>query len=441
MRQWILFILLLPCLSLAANIHHFQLKNGLNLYVKVDDRAPVVISQVWYKVGGSYEHNGITGISHVLEHLMFRGTKNHPSGYFSKTIAKLGGIQNASTTADYTNYYQVVPARYLSTCFRLEADRMQNLLLTATHFAEELKIVNTEKRLRLDNSPIAQLFVRLNATAFISNPYHHPVIGWQSDLDHMTLNDVETWYHRFYHPNNADIVVVGDVKPNNVLQLAQKYFGNIPFKKIDEPKPRTTQKLLGKRSITLHIPAKLPIEALAYNVPTYHSAQKVWQPYALAVLSQLLGGSSSAILNDSLVRKQKLATTIETFYDPYQLHSSTFVIIGSPTTHTSLRRLKQAIKQQLQKIKRTPITPAQLELVKMQIKAAKIYDLDSLTAQANAIGSLVSRNIPWQEYSNFFTQVDSITAKQIQDVAKTFLVNNRLTVAKLIPQQTGANHE
>lgn len=436
-RKWISLLLLLPILAFASTIHHYRLNNGLNLFVKVEKRSPVVISQIWYKVGGSYEYNGITGISHVLEHTMFRGTKKYPAGYFSKTIEKLGGVQNAMTASDYTVYYQIVPAKDLATCFKLEADRIRNLALTGKNLAGELKIVNTEKRLRIDNSPIAKLFTALNATAFISNPYHHPVIGWQNDLDNLTLSDVKAWYQRFYHPNNADIVVVGDVTPAKVLSLAKQYFSKIPFKKINEPKPRLSQKSLGQRSVTLHIPAKLPIIVLAYNVPSYKSTQQKWQVYALTVLSDALGGSSSSILTNTLVRQQKIAVEASANYDPYQLHSTLFSIVASPTTNNTLQKLKLAISKEIQQLKSKPLTNEQLSLVKTQIQSSRIYSLDSLSSQAMAIGGLVSRNIPWQEYDNFFTAIDKVTAQQVQAVAKLYLNSDRLTIATLIPKQLG----
>ena len=220
-------LIFLPPLCWAGDVHEYHLKNGLTLLVKEDHRAPVVISEIWYKVGSSYEPNGTTGISHALEHMMFRGTGKFGPGVLEKIVSENGGEQNAFTDSDFTAYYQKFSVDKLAVSFELEADRMRNLLLRPQDFLKEIQVVMEERRMRVDDNPQEILLERLNAAAFVASPYHHPVIGWKNDLQNMTVEDLRKWYQTWYAPNNAILVVVGDVNPNLVYQLAQTYFSNL----------------------------------------------------------------------------------------------------------------------------------------------------------------------------------------------------------------------
>ena len=315
-------IFLLPSLVYASNTHVFKLSNGLKLIVKEDHRAPVALFSIWYKVGSSYEHNGITGVSHVLEHMMFQGTKKYGPGELDKMIAKNGGEQNAMTSSDFTMYYQRLSADKLPISFRLEADRMQHLLLQQKRFDKEIQVVMEERRTRTDDSPQGITWERFKAAAFINNPYHHPVIGWMTDLTHMTLNDLQRWYNKWYTPNNAVIVVVGDVKPPQVLALASRYFGSIKSVNAPKLKPRTEVPALGQREIFIHKPAKLPLLLMGYNVPVLKTAHEQWQPYAIEVLASILSSGDSSRFMKHLVRGQQLAVSASANYSLYRLHNS-----------------------------------------------------------------------------------------------------------------------
>ena len=288
MRRLLWFVAIMLCFSqvaVAYTTKAYTLKNGLHLLVKVDRRAPVAIFQIWYRVGGSYEHNGTTGISHVLEHMMFEGSKHYPHHIFDKLITENGGQSNAFTTDDYTAYFEKLSANKIALSFKLESDRMQNALLSNNAFKKQIQVVMEERRMRFDNQPSMLLYERLRAVAFLSNPYHHLTIGWMGDLQQLTAPEVRAWYHRWYVPNNATIVIVGDVDPAAMLRLTKKYFSHIQKRVLPIAKTVVIQKPLGQRSVSIALPAKVPYLFMAYNVPTLTTAKIKWQPYALDVLA------------------------------------------------------------------------------------------------------------------------------------------------------------
>ncbi|PIQ43640.1 MAG: peptidase M16 [Gammaproteobacteria bacterium CG11_big_fil_rev_8_21_14_0_20_46_22] len=435
MRRLMLALTFLPAFAFAeaSNITHETLDNGLNIYIKVVKRSPVVLTQVWYKVGGSYEHNGITGISHLLEHLMFSGTAKYPNDTLFKTIASLGGTNNAGTAADYTVYYETTPTSALPQVFNLEADRMHNITFSKASFKRELSVVKNEKKMRMDNVPSARLLQLFNAQTFLSNPYHHMTIGWQNDLDHMTLADAQAWYHRFYQPNNATLVVVGDVKPEHVIALAKQYFGPLKPHTVLEPKPRLGQTHFAFRQTTLQLPIEQREFLMGFNVPNYAHFQKKWQAYALVVLAQALAGNSSAILPSELVRKMKTAVAVSSYYNPFSLHNSAFIISAVPAENMSSPELVKQIETQLEILKHKPLSTKQLQRIKIQIRAQKSYALDSLEQQAEEIGLLASINLPIDLSEHFADHVDQVTAAQVQAVAKQYIRFNAVSLAYLEP--------
>ncbi|MGH8351460.1 MAG: M16 family metallopeptidase, partial [Pseudomonas sp.] len=276
------------------------LKNGLKVIVKEDHRSPVVVSMVWYKAGSIDEVNGTTGVAHVLEHMMFKGTKKVPGGEFSKLIAQAGGRDNAFTGQDYTGYFQQLHRSQLELAFRLEADRMQNLMLSRADFEKEIKVVMEERRWRTDDKPQALVYEQLMAASFEAHPYRRPVIGWMNDLENMTVEDAAKWYHTWYTPNNATLVVVGDVKPAAVFSLARRYFGSIQAKTLPVRKPQLEPQQTGVRRVTVKAPAKLPYLMMSYHVAVLRDPERDWEPYALELLGGVLSGNESARLNRSL---------------------------------------------------------------------------------------------------------------------------------------------
>lgn len=437
----VLLIMGMGQLSLAGDITQYRLKNGLTLLVKVDKRAPVVVNQIWYKVGASDEVAGQTGLSHMLEHLLFKGTKAYPDGKFSKLIADNGGRDNAFTSYDYTAYYELIGADKLRLCMKLEADRMQNLVVREDEFEKEKQVVMEERRMRTDDNPVSKTYERFLATAHISSPYHHSVIGWMADLKQMRLDQAMAWYHRWYVPNNAIIVVVGDVEPKQVYHWVKHYFGHIPAKLITVAHTQPEQQPLGERHVMVRQPATTPTLFMGYNVPsikTTHETQ-AWQPYALTVLSAVLGGLDSSRLEATLVNQTQKAAAVGSYYDLYRRYDTLFVISATPSAKTSLSILEQSIKQQIDRLKQTPISTKELERAKAKIIAADIYQKDSLSQQATKIGQLASIGLPWQQQQRFIAQIKQVSAKQVQQVARQYLRRNHLTVAELIPTKKPVN--
>ncbi|HVL00732.1 MAG TPA: pitrilysin family protein, partial [Dongiaceae bacterium] len=301
------------------------LDNGLKIIVREDHRAPVMVSQVWYKVGSTYETPGLTGISHVLEHMMFKGTPKVPSGEFSKIVANYGGSENAFTTYDYTGYYQLMSARNLPLSIELEADRMQNALIPDGEFTKELQVVKEERRLRTDDDPNSLAYERFMATAFLSSGYHNPIIGWMHDIDRITAADVRVWYKQWYTPNNAILIVVGDVQAQQVFELAARYFGPIPRREV--PKPQVNREVagLGERRTTVELPAKLPALFVGYNVPGINTGDEN-EVYALRMLAGVLDGGYSARIETDLVRRQQIAASAGAGYSGFSLGDTLFYL-------------------------------------------------------------------------------------------------------------------
>ncbi len=411
-----------------------QLANGLKIIVKEDHRAPIVFSEIWYKVGSSYEPLGLTGISHALEHMMFKGTHKYPAGEFSKIIAENGGSENAFTAYDYTGYYQKLGSDKLSLSFELESDRMKNLRLPAKEFDKEIEVVKEERKLRTDNVPEATAFERFQASAFLSNPYHHPIVGWQSDLDNMTVEDLRRWYQTWYAPNNATLIVVGDVKSKEVFALAEKYFAKLRPSPLPVIKPHPEVKPMGPRNTEVQIPAKIPLAYMGFNVPGITTTEIPWEPYALTVLASVLAGDDSSRLPKELVRKQKIASSIDVGYNAYSRLDDLFTFEMIPAQGNSTEDVEKAIWAQIQTIQEEPVTSRELERVKTQEIASNIYSQDSLYYQARLLGTLESIGLPWQELDRLSDHIRAVTAEQVQAVAKKYLTPERVIITTLVPQ-------
>jgi len=419
----------------AANaVHEYTLDNGLKLIVKEDNRAPVMVSQVWYKVGSSYEHDGISGVSHVLEHMMFKGTEDYPSGRFSQIISENGGRENAFTSRDYTAYFQTMEADRLPVSFKLEADRMRNLMLPEEEFLKEVQVVMEERRMRTEDNPQALTYEQFNATAYASSPYRIPVIGWMDDLENMEIDDLRVWYQKWYAPNNATVVVVGDVDPKEVYKQAKKHFGGLKPSDVTPPKPRVEIKQLGRKRIDVEAPAKLPYLMMGYKAPVVLTADKEWEPYALEVLANILDGGDSARLASELVRGSEIAVSAGAGYDAFDRMEGLFLFSGTPSNGHGVEKLESALREQVRKLQEKPVSEAELERVKAQIRAEKIYEQDSIFYQGMQIGILETIGLSWKDAENYLPRIEAVTAEQVQAVAKKYLVDERLTVAQLVPQ-------
>ncbi|HFC54481.1 MAG TPA: insulinase family protein, partial [Gammaproteobacteria bacterium] len=379
------------------------------------------------------EHDGITGVSHVLEHMMFKGTARHGPGEFSRIIAENGGEENAFTGRDYTAYFQQLEKSRLEVSFEMEADRMRNLLLPEEEFAREVKVVMEERRMRTEDRPESLTYEQLNAAAFVNSPYHHPIIGWMEDLESLEIADLAAWYRRWYAPNNATLVVVGDVDPRQVLKLARKHFGPIPTAGLKLPKPRTESRQRGVRRVGVRAPAELPYLLMGYKVPVLKTAAEEWEPYALEVLAGVLDGGDSARLARNLVRKRQLAASAGAGYNLYSMRQDLFLLDGTPARGHSAAELEEALREEIERLKRELVSDAELARIKAQVVAGKTYEQDSIFYQAMQMGTLETVGLGWQRMDEYSDRVLAITAEQLQKVARKYLVDERLTVARLEP--------
>jgi len=425
----------------AGKVHELLLDNGLKILVKKDSRAPVAVLQLWYRVGTSYEHEGITGLSHVLEHMMFKGTTNRKSGEFENILAVNGAQNNAFTSQDYTAYYEVLAADRLEVAMELEADRMRNLVLDEKEFAKEINVVKEERRWRVDDKPTSYMREQFNAVAFLNSPYRAPVIGWMVDLDHMKLPDLRDWYEKWYAPNNATLVVVGDVEAEAVFSMAKKYFSGFKRVNLPETKPRTEVEQRGLRSLVVKRPAKLPSLRMGYKTPSLLGSgkEKKWEAYALEVLANILDGGSSARFSKKLVRGQEVAAGVGAWYSGYGRFPDLFGLSGTPTKGNTVETLTNAILAEIDLLKKEKVSAEELKRVKAQVLAEEIYERDSIEHIATIIGSLEATGLGYAVMDEYATEILKVTPEQIQQVAKKYLIEDHLTIARLEPQSLETN--
>jgi zinc protease len=425
------------------DVHVTTLDNGLRVIVREDHRAPVVVSQIWYKVGGSYEPKGLTGISHVLEHMMFKGTENYGPGEFSKIIAEEGGRENAFTGRDYTAYFQRLERSRLPISFKLESDRMRNLRLLKEEFSKEIKVVMEERRLRTEDQPESLVYERLMATAFQRHPYHNPVIGWMDDLESMRVEDLQQWYQRWYAPNNATLVVVGDVDPDEVVTLARKFYGVHQPVQLEEHVPPTEPQQTETRRVTVKAPAEVPYILIGFHAPAIadHSGPD-WEPYALEVLAGILDGGNAARLPSRLVRARQIAAAAGVSYNPGARSATLFLMDANPRNGHSVEELEAAMLREIEDLQAELVTDQELARVKTQVVASDVYERDSIFYQAMKIGLMETVGLSWREVDRYVQKVRAVTAEQVRAVARKYLIASNMTVAVLEPQaiQTSAKH-
>ncbi len=423
-----------------AEIQEFKLDNGLKIVVQEDHRAPVVVSQVWYRAGALDEVNGKTGVAHVLEHMMFKGTKEVPAGQFSRLIAAAGGKENAFTAQDQTTYFQQLEKSQLPLSFKLEADRMANLNFSNEEFAKEIQVVMEERRWRTEDKPQSKVKEQFNSTIYHVHPYGRPVVGWMNDLENMTADDAREWYKNWYAPNNATLVVVGDIKAPDVLKLAKQYFGKLKPQTLPARKPQMEPEQKGERRVVVKAQAKLPYVLMGFHVPALQDSDKDVEPYALEILAAVLNGNASARLNQNLVRESQIAVDVDAGYDMIQRgRHSIFVLDGTPSEGKSVADLEAAILQEIEKIKATGVTEEELLRVKAQVIAADVYQRDSMFYQAMQIGQLETAGFSWRLLQEYPAKLQAVTSAQVQAVAQKYFNKDNMTVATLDPQPIDPN--
>ena len=437
----LLMVLCLPSLASASTApatHEFTLDNGLKLIVREDHRAPVVVSQLWYKVGSSYETPGKTGLSHALEHMMFKGSAKLGPGESSRILRELGAEENAFTSDDYTAYYQVLASDRLSVAFELEADRLASLRLPPEEFKREIEVIKEERRLRTEDNPSAKAYERFQALAFPASGYHTPTIGWMADLERMTVEELRAWYETWYVPNNATLVVVGDVVPSEVHALAQRYFGSIAQRPVPQAQIPLELSTPGQRLLTLHLPTQLPSLMMGFNVPGLATSKTPREVHALRLIGALLDGGYSARLPSRLERGEELVSGAGSSYDAYTRGDSLFVLSATPNVQKdkTLAEVEAGLWRQLEDLKTTPPSAEELARVRAQVIAGLVYERDSITSQATTIGQLETVGLSWQLMDGELAELSAVTPSDIQQAAQTYFTRDRLSVAHILPEDT-----
>ena len=420
--------------GVATRVWEGELPNGLRVLVKPDHRAPVVVCMVWYKVGSVDERSGATGVAHVLEHMLFKGTKAVPAGEFSRIISEAGGRDNAFTSRDYTSYFQTLHKSQLGLALKLEADRMVNALIAPEEFAKEIRVVMEERRWRTDDRPRALVYEQLNAAAFKAHPYRNPIIGWMDDLENMTVEDARAFYRTWYAPNNATLVIVGDVTPEEVMKLARQHFGPLAKKALPPRRITDEPRQLGPQQLTVRAPAELPYVLMAFRAPVLRDPENDWEPYALEMLASVLDGNEAARLNRALVREERIASSVGASYDGVNRGPGTFILSGTPTPGKTAQALEQALRGEVAKLIADGVTEEELQRVKSQVVASHVYERDSMFYQARQIGSLEMTSLSPKVIDLFVEKLKTVTAEQVVAVARKYLVDDALTVAYLDPQ-------
>jgi zinc protease len=428
----------------VASAQQFVLSNGMTLMVSVNRRAPTAVHMLWLRVGSIDEVDGTSGVAHVVEHMMFKGTPSLAPGEYSKRIAALGGRDNAFTSRDATAYHQQIPAARLREVMELEADRFARNTWADEEFKREIEVIKEERRQRVDDSPRGQLYEIARAAMFTASPYRRPIIGWMNDLDAMTAQDVREFYQRWYAPANAAVVVAGDVDVEQVRQWAEQYYGAIPARAVPERKPRLEPPQSGPRRIEHRARSNQPYVSLMYKVPQLE-AQALRQAelgpgtsrdaLALTVLAAVLDGHSAARLDRALTQgERRLALRAGAFNGLYGRGPQVFVLDGVPADGVPAQQLMDALREQVGRIAREGVSEVELARVKTQWVASETYKRDALFSQANELGSNWLLGFPIDAGAVIVQHLRSITAQEVQSVAQRYFGDEQLTEAVLVPQ-------
>jgi len=428
------FVLLAPAraaLSYAERVRETVLPNGLKLLLLEDHKAPVAVMQIWYRVGSRNEQLGRTGLSHLLEHLMFKGTKNTGPEEYSRIIQRNGGTNNAFTSNDATTYFANIASDRLPVVIDLEADRMLNLSFDDAQFAPELHVVMEERRLRTEDNPVSALFELISSTAYMAHPYQWPIIGWMDDLKQATRQDAMEYYQMYYSPQNAVVTCVGDFSADALTAKLQAAFGGLPSGN-PPPKMRALEpEQQGERRTVLRREAQLPFVALAYHVPTLRNKDAA----ALEVLSEVLAGGESARLHQQLVYQKRLARDVGAGYDLTSVDPALFVLYAQPLPGKPAAAVERELQAQIERLQRTPLNEQELTKAKNGLAAAFVFGQDSLFYQGMLLGQYEMAG-DWRLLDSYLPGVQAVTSDDIMRVASLYFTPRNRTVGILEPLPT-----
>lgn len=423
----------------TEKVSDFTLPNGLEVVVIPDHRAPVVTHMVWYKAGAADEAPGKSGIAHFFEHLMFKGTTKHPGDEFEKKVAEIGGEQNAFTSYDYTAFYEEVAPPALKEMMAFEADRMRNLDLSQSAIDTERKVVMEERRMRVDNNPQAVLNEAVEATLFENSPYRFPVIGWMHEIKALDRKEAIAFYDRYYEPNNAVVVVAGDVTPEAVRKMAEETYGSLPRGPALPPRERPTEPVQRTaRTVTLHDPrVTVPTFQTYWVVPSYNTA-KPGEAEALDVLAEILGGGERSRLYQSLVVKKGVAVATGAFYQGSALDDFKFAVYGSPIIDkTTIGGLHKAVIAELDRIRDKGVSADELAKAKKRLVRGMIFARDNPSGMARIYGTALTTGSSVKDVEEWPDRIDKVTAEQVKAVADEYLDPAHSVTGYLLPTENG----
>nr|WP_171521813.1 pitrilysin family protein [Acinetobacter schindleri] len=420
--------------ELTRSTFETTLKNGLKVIIREDHRAPMVMTQIWYKVGSADESGNTLGISHVLEHMMFKGTSKVPNDEFTRISRIYGGSINAATFTNYTNYYQLYPKAYFPMALELEADRMSNLLLRQQDFEPEIKVVMEERRQRTEDNPRSRAFERFKWISYPTSHYRQPVIGHMKTLNNIQLNDVKQWYKTWYTPNNAILVIVGDVESEQALLQVQKYFADTPSRATPQRNDVLEFEHLGYRHMEINTDVQVPNLYMTWNVKSLASAINPQDAYALTIIRSLLDSGISSRLQDRLVRDRKLLTSVSVSYDPYNRGDSLFSISALPANGVSFEDAQKAIQTEVDALKTEDIPKHELERITTRFVSNLIYNQDSIAGQAKMIGNLEVNGLSYRLMDELPKYYENVSMSDIQRVANSYFIRENLSTLYLAPE-------
>jgi len=419
----------------------FTLKNGLQVVVITNRRAPVALHMLWYKIGAIDEPAGKSGIAHFLEHLLFKSTKTLKVGQFSRIVAANGGQENAFTSWDYTGYYQFVAKDRLGTMMRIEADRMANLVLAEREVRRERQVILEERRSRIETRPSSILWEQARRALFLNHRYGRPIIGWMHEMKKLSRQDALDFYRRYYGPNNAVLVVAGDVDVDEVRKLAEKYYGPVkrvavpPRRELNEPPQRVERRVVYRDARV-----RQPSFGRLYYAPSYNVGA-TQHAYALQVLARLLGSSSTSLLYQSLVVRQKLATSAGSGYSATRRGPSTFYLYASPRRGVSVEKLEKAIDAEIARVLKDGVKKADVEAAKRQLQDLAIFARDSVRSGANAIATSLMIGRTVNDVEEWPARIGKVTVEQVNAAARHVLQSQKSVTAILLPKQTAVTRK
>ena len=424
----VVFFVLFHINAYALDVAEYTLKNGLKILILEDHKAPTATFQIWYRVGSRDENIGKTGLSHLLEHMMFKGTKKHGPKTFSQTIQRAGGMDNAFTSKEYTGYFKMLASDRISLPIELEADRMRNLILTKDAVLSERDVVMEERRLRYDDSPQSLLYENALAVSFVNHPYRWPVIGWMSDLQTLNPDDLVKHYRTYYAPNNAVVIIVGDVKKEEMLSKVTGAFGDIPAGPPIKAVKSEEEEQKGERRLFLKKEAELPFVISAYKVPAINGEDG----FALEVLGSILSDGKSARLYQSLVYEQQIALSAWANYEGLYKDPFLFLTGATAASGKKIEDVEKAINSEVEKIKKVAPSEREVQKAKNQIEASFIMGQDSIYMQARMIGTFEMIG-GWRLWEKYLEGIRKVTPEDVRRVAGKYLVADTSTTGILIP--------